>query len=225
MIPSTGLPSPETLDELRERLADTWQTLRILPTSRGSRAPAEHGVAWPGVVREAVEAYGYNQVAGSRLQASLAQIGRMDEVVAWIAVHWAASSMVRAGLAPDAGQVAWLRAGAGWSWGRIAARRRAAWGDQGGVSGIPGGNTPPSLRAMERAALTHMLAALRPGLPAAVEAPAEGQGERDLVWVVDVDRTVEERVAAIRPDGTAVVQTRHARAKWREIPARGRRRD
>lgn len=220
MTDATGLPRPRTPDELRDRLADAAATLRRVPAAKNS-GPAGYRIAWPDYLQDRNEAYGYSAARGGRTHATAAEIARLDEVLVWISRWWSEAEMGRAGLPADAGQVAWLHGGAGWKWPRVAKRREVAWG---GGRSAPGGNSAPSLRLIEERALAHMLRRLGGG--AAVVEPVMQLGDLPAIRIdVTLDRTMTERVSAIRADGSAVVTVRHARATWGEVPDRRRRED
>ncbi|MEY4299496.1 MAG: hypothetical protein RIR25_732 [Verrucomicrobiota bacterium] len=223
----TGLLLPRTADELRERLRDAASTLSRVPSPKHSRPSDAMGGAWPAVVQEFFDAYGYHNATTPRLRSTAAQISRMAEVLDWIALHWPVSVVERAGLPGDAGKIAWLRA-AGWRYERIAdwRRRAAAAGSArkvgGGPSGLAGGNTRRSLFTIEHRAIGHMLARLSGRTAVAqFESPApETLDEPLTAFGVVVDFSVQERVAMVRAGGTLVphVLTRHASAAFREIP-------
>lgn len=207
-----SLPSlPRTREDVAARIEDAVLTLRRVPASKHS-APAEFKSNWPDFLRDSREAYGYSAARGGRILANAAEIARMDQVLGWIAAHWSVAALAGAGLPRDAGGVAWLRC-AGWTWPRIARWRRERWGR---VSGVPGGLSPVSLRSLERDALDHLLRCLggRPARRDEVAEAAEGAGE--VVWGVELDRTMQERVVRWRLDGSALVQVRHASARWAE---------
>lgn len=211
----TGLQLPRDVGELSERLEDAARTLRRIPAARNSR-PAEMGSGWPDYLREVMEAYGYQAARGGAVKASAAEIERMDEVLGWVSRWWSVAEMRRAGLPEDAGGLAWLRVGAGWQMRRLAEWRQQRWG----MRRPPGGLNRESMRLLVVRALEHMLQ----GLTGQRVEPVEVEEDLPPVRIdVVVDRAVTARVAAIRADGTLVVQTRHARAEHREVPARRRR--
>jgi len=219
---STGLPIPRDADQLRERIADACATLRLVPAAKNSR-PAEMRSNWPDYLRDTSEAYGYQAANAGPTRASASAVARMDEVLLWVARWWSAASLDQAGLASDGGAVVWLHAGAGWKWPRIAEWRRKRYGENRahGVSGIPMGNTPPSLRVIEQKVLAHMLRGLGAATPAAPHGALDTQMAEDGAVRLDVvlDRTMESRVSAMLGEGVVMVQTRHARASWQVIPA------
>ena len=211
----TGLPLPRNTADLSDRIADAFATLRKIPSPKNS-APGDMRIGWPDYVRDTNEAYGYSKARGGAIKATAAEIARMEEVLAWIARCWPAVEMRRVGLPEDAGAVAWFRVGAGWQMKRLAEWRLKRWG----VRRPPGGTNRESLRAMVQRALEHMLSVLQ----GQQVAPAPIEAELPAVRVeVILDRTVTQRVQAIRENGSFVVRTRHARAEHREVPVKGRR--
>lgn len=217
---TTGLPLPANVADLADRLEDAARTLRRVPSAKNSR-PAEMRSNWPDYVRDTNEAYGYQAARGGAIKASAAEIARMDEVLGWIARYWSAAEMRKAAMPEDAGAVAWFRHGAGWQAARLAAWRIERWSR----AKPPGGASRESIRTLADRAMRHMLAGLHQRQAEAEPAPAEA-ADTDLPPVrieVVLDRVVTQRVAAIRADGTAIVQTRHARAEHKLVPARGMR--
>jgi hypothetical protein len=102
--------------DVRERLEEAARTLRALPAKD---RPKGYDTAWPDVVRQAAEAYGWDAAVPPRITPSAAEIGRMEECFAWLS--W---------LEPRDRQIVWLRA-AGVRWRAICVRvgyaRTHAW--------------------------------------------------------------------------------------------------
>lgn len=174
-----------TPDAILSRLEEAMRTLRRLP---GQHVwPQGMKTAWPEVVREFSESYGYNAAQRPRLQATAAEIQRMDEALGWIWDHLHPSACARAQLPEDAARVLLWRA-QGLSWPRIVEIRLALYATaskRGGRSAIPGGNSLPSLRKMQRGALDVLMQALGAG-----PAPPAPEDERDIeekrFWNVEV---------------------------------------
>lgn len=195
-------------DAILARLEEAMRTLRRLP---GQHVwPAGMKIAWPDVVREFHESYGYDAATRPRLQATAAEIQRMDEALGWVWDCLHSSACAKAGIPEDAGRVVLWRA-QGLAWPAIVQIRlnvHAAAMKKGGKSAIPGGNSFPSLRKMHREALDLLMAHLGAGA-----APPSPEEERDIeekrFWNVDVTvpglelRNIRGKVYAVR-----------AKARW-----------
>lgn len=73
-----------TRNEIVERLELAALTLKRLPNPAGSGARG-YGNAWPEVVREAAQAYGYTD-AKMRVIPSAAEISMMEESIGWLSL-------------------------------------------------------------------------------------------------------------------------------------------
>lgn len=210
----TGIGSPRTMAELRRRLEDSALTLARLPLGRSSHAPAGFRVAWPDYARDAKESYGYHRAGVGRVVASASEIGRMEEALGWMGRWWSNDSLHASGLPRDAGIVAFERCALHLPWPKIKAGRLARWT---GMPAIPGGNSTPSLRALERRALEVLLLGLG-GDPRVGEPDPDAPPPVTLEVVLDF--AAQDRVRLIR--GEAVSLVSHARAEHRLVPARRR---
>lgn len=173
-----------------ERLAARFveAAIALKTASVGRNHPLEKWTTWPAVpVHKTEEAYGYTEVQQRPPRASPAAISRMDEMLALSAHHLSADRCAKAGLPPDAQVVVWLRA-SNTSFARIGLLRRERW--HGIVKRPPGGNSRPSLVAIEIKTLRHLANELNlalvpyreaevevmPPLPQAPEAAASNAG-------------------------------------------------
>lgn len=66
--------------DLADRFKEAMFTLRRMPTDR----PREYKVAWPDVVQDVHDAYGYTPTTTRQAAPSPAAITRMDEALGWI---------------------------------------------------------------------------------------------------------------------------------------------
>lgn len=141
-----------TGDRVLARISEAMATLRLLG---GAVGPTRSVTSWPDVVHSAEEAYGYTAVTGRRPHASPHDIARLEQVERWLTRHLTRDRCEAAGFVPDAGYVVTCR-GMGWTYGRIAHARKAKWGAIQGHRRPPGGNSRPSIAAIERKALRHL---------------------------------------------------------------------
>lgn len=137
-----------TAELVRERLREACATLRRAATSVRQRGPSTRVTAWADAPHAAAEAYGYTPEAAPRVAPDRGALGRMDEVLAWVARWCSLDACRRAGLPPDAGWLALKRAD-GWAWPKIARHREAVWRAAHGDV-VPGGNSRTSLAGIER---------------------------------------------------------------------------
>jgi hypothetical protein len=104
-----------TPSEVESRFEEAASTLRRLPDRR---VPGYFST-WPPIVRDAIEAYGYDPARAPRIAPSPQAISRMEETFTWLA--W---------LDGDDARIVWLRAeGVRWKpicW-RMGISRATAW--------------------------------------------------------------------------------------------------
>lgn len=98
-----GSPIESAEKHIKERLKEAAQTLRRLPKARLSTSMT----AWPDVVRQSAEAYGYDRSFARPIPPRPDQITRMDEALPWLFT-----------LEPEVRRVVWARA-SGVSWRRL----------------------------------------------------------------------------------------------------------
>ncbi len=67
--------------EIEDRFEEAAQTLRRLPDKN---RPGGYGSAWPQIIRDTREAYGYDSASMPRLAPGPAQISRMEECFQWL---------------------------------------------------------------------------------------------------------------------------------------------
>ena len=80
------------------RLEEAAETLNRLPMT--GLKPREYGDAWPTVIHDAMDAYGWDEAVVRLGPPSAEAITRMDEVMDWL--RW---------MGPDQVRLVWLRAG------------------------------------------------------------------------------------------------------------------
>lgn len=73
----------KTVAEIELDLREAGRVLKRTPFAKGSR-PAELRAAWPDVVREAIDAYGYTKVRCRGGIPSPLELDRMDEAWGWL---------------------------------------------------------------------------------------------------------------------------------------------
>lgn len=183
------LPSSWTTDLVMERLTEAATTLRH--TRSSDRGPRVVLTACYAVPADPATAYGYTAVRGTRTVPDPAAVTRLDQCIGWMSRWLSREACERARLAPDAGYIVWSRA-AGVPRSRIAMERKRTWGA--GALRIPGGNSKPSLIAIENAALDHLARALSrsgvPVVPAGAALPPARQasprsGPEVIRWVLN----------------------------------------
>lgn len=145
-----------TADLVEARMVAAAATMRVASVSSG---PGSLRSAWPQVVMNAAEAYGYQgAMKVARQHASGAALEAMDEVLRWLSVYLNAGACERAGLPSDGGWIAWQRA-AGWPWPRVcehrARRANTKW--------LAGGNSREAVRQIGRRCLVHVAGRLEAG--------------------------------------------------------------
>lgn len=69
--------------EIAERLREAASVVQRLPIGAGTR-PAGFGTAYPAIVRDVAEAYGYGEALAPRLRPTAEEIGRADQAIAWL---------------------------------------------------------------------------------------------------------------------------------------------
>lgn len=147
---------PWTGPRVQARMSEAMGTLRLIGASGG---PSTKVTSWPDIVRKAVEAYGYTAAVGVRPQAAPRDIARMEEVERWISRYLTVRACTDAGLVPDTGWILTCRA-LGWTYARVGRQRKEQWrithGRDAGQPRLPGGNSRPSLVAIERRGLGHL---------------------------------------------------------------------
>jgi DNA-directed RNA polymerase specialized sigma24 family protein len=74
---------PWQIEEVVTRMREAGDTVRRLPRPRG---PAQFGNGWPDIVRDAREAYGYEEPRLRPPAPTPRAIDRMDEVFTWFAI-------------------------------------------------------------------------------------------------------------------------------------------
>lgn len=99
----------KTLDEIEADLREAVRILRRTPFEKNSR-PVHLRAAWPDVVREAADAYGYTKVRCRGGLPSPRELDRMDEVLGWL--FWVEGS-TRTVLFGRACDVSWRKLSAG----------------------------------------------------------------------------------------------------------------
>ena len=160
MIVATAAPPVWTGALVMIRLSEAAQALRTVPAGRSISTKLTF---WPDTLTTAEEkaAYGYTPASVTPLRATSADIGKMDECLAWMGRWMTRDACKAAGLPQDAGWLIWLRA-SGWSQAKIGNARRTLWNAQNVASkggpnrAIPGGNSRPALAAIEEKALQRL---------------------------------------------------------------------
>lgn len=77
-------PERRSSAEIESRLREAADVLRRLPRPKEIAELRGRWSAWPGVVRKAGEAYGYDRTRRIVIPPSGAEIDRMDEAVVWL---------------------------------------------------------------------------------------------------------------------------------------------
>jgi hypothetical protein len=98
-------PQEWTLEDIRYRLTEAADTLRLMPMPKGG-FPAGYRTGWPDVVYEWT-AYGYTPATARRSPPTADKIDKLDQTLAWL--HW---------LERDQRMIVWARA-CGFSWRKI----------------------------------------------------------------------------------------------------------
>jgi len=147
---------PWTGPRVQARMAEAMRTLRMVGTAGG---PSRRITSWPDVVHSASEAYGWTADEGVAPKASARDIKRLDEVERWITRWLKRDACERAKLVPDTGRILTCRA-MGWTYARIGRQRKQEWlalhGRGEDRPRLPGGNSRPSLVAIERRGLGYL---------------------------------------------------------------------
>lgn len=90
------------LEPIIARLAEAADTIRRLPGGGAGHTPLR--AAWPAFVRDAADAYGWDDATARPAPPTAAAIDRLDETLGWIAA-----------VPPPGGRLLWLRANrVGW---------------------------------------------------------------------------------------------------------------
>lgn len=126
-----------------DRMSEAARTLRVAPAA--GRGPAGLRTAWPDAPHNAAEAYGYTAATAGWAKPTPAALTALDAVLGWVARYLSRERCQAAGIAPDAGWVAWMRA-SGWSLPKIADHRARRWRPE----PPPKGNSRESLRHIAR---------------------------------------------------------------------------
>jgi hypothetical protein len=183
-------------------------TLRRLPSK--NLFPAGIRAAWPEVVVDVRESYGWDRARAPRIMPSAQDIQAMDNALRWVSEFLAPRAMHAAGLPIDTSAIVLARC-AGATWGRLAQSRIDRWmvGPKSGRL-IPGGNSITRLRGAYNAGIGAIVTGLG---GAAMPVPAA-----DEMWVQEVQgaHVSEQRVAMVADEAGAVrpvVQTTHYRAR------------
>lgn len=71
----------QTIDDVKKRLREAAETIRRIPKVMG---PQGYGNSWPDIVRQAVEAYGYQDAWSKRPPPQNDEIDRAWEAVEWL---------------------------------------------------------------------------------------------------------------------------------------------
>ena len=147
---------PWTGARVQARMTEAMATLRAVGAPHG---PSQRCTSWPDIVRSANEAYGYTDAVGVRPRASPRDIARLEEVERWITKWLTVPACEAARLVPDTGWVLTCRA-LSWTYARIGRARKHQWtithGKDAGRPRLPGGNSRPSLVAIERRGLGYV---------------------------------------------------------------------
>ncbi len=117
---------------------------------------------WPDVKRDRSTDWPDPSPRTGRALSTPDQIARLDYALRWFPRWLTHERAAVAGLVPDAGGIVWARA-VGWTYTRISGYRREFWGSpgtKGGRSPVPGGNSPKTLKRLERQTLAYLAAQL-----------------------------------------------------------------
>jgi hypothetical protein len=115
-----------------------------------ANGPQGMRVAWPTVLHDRNEAYGYNAVMVPRIEPSAAELAAMEKVLEWSSRYLCVAACQRAGLPDDTGMMVWLRA-RGLSIARIAKQRQRSWKGR-----VPTANSRESVRLVIARAHQHV---------------------------------------------------------------------
>lgn len=148
-------------------MADTWtaelvaerlsQAAGTLARSRAvGVGPSGMRAAWPSVIHDRNEAYGYTAAVAPRIEPSAAELSALDRVLGWVSSYLTTQACERARLPADAGWVAWERA-RGMTLARISTMRAR----QHKGARPPGGNSRETVRHIADGACAHVAACLR----------------------------------------------------------------
>lgn len=148
------MPDTWTGDLVAERLSQAASTLaRSRAVGVG---PSGMRAAWPSVIHDRNEAYGYTAAVAPRIEPSAAELSALDRVLAWVSSYLTEKACQQARLPPDAGWVAWERA-RGMTLARISTMRAR----QHKGTRPPGGNSREAVRQIADGACDHVAACLR----------------------------------------------------------------
>lgn len=155
IVGSTLVPWTGAL--VQARMSEAMGTLRALVGSNGG--PSRKTTSWPDIVRNRGQDYGDDTPRMSRPTATPEDVGRLEQVEEWVRLWLTKDACARGRLVDDTGWVLTCRA-LGWTYARIGRARKETWrlthGKDAGAPRLPGGNSRPSLVAIERKGLSYV---------------------------------------------------------------------